>query len=217
MQQTINNTNSIGDVQIRPAYDTEPDRKPQGFYINQMKEHATTEILNDDATSVRGSSFSDFTYVCNYISACENIRRDRVYLALRMIGYNMCYHEAKENGGDIFSDLTELIDVCSKSIDRATMRISSENYTIFDDVKDKPYRILKTVNAVIKKQSIECGIKTADINLYHALRGLKVLVDNEPDYILLADAEVFVDALRPLQRANKSLLLRKAILTAVVG
>lgn len=186
-------------------------------YIDQMKDHASEEIPNTDAATMNCSIFNDFIYTCNFIGVKERMREDRVYPALRMIGHNRCYHEYKLNRRDVFSDIHALVEKCKLSFDYDAMEFASTPSSFFNGVKTKVYRVDKRVSAIAVKRAEECGVRTADMNLYHALYGLKTLVEREPDYILLADNAIVVDSLKVLDRADKSLLLQKRFLEAVLG
>lgn len=191
-------------------------KHPQGHYINQMKEYASTEIPNVDAISMNCSLFSDFIYTCNYIGVKEDIKLDRVYPALRLIGYNKCYHEYKLNGTDIFSDIHTLVNKCMLSFDYDDMKFASESRPFFDDVKTKVYRVNKSVAAVVVTRAKQCGIRTSDLNLYHALQGLKLLVENDIEYIEICNKEIVADSLIRLVKADKSLLKFKSRLGAEI-
>lgn len=183
-----------------------------GKYIKQLHDVAETVIPNEDAASLRCSTFEDFTYMCNYIGVKEEIRADRVYPALRLLGYNKCYHDYKLSGSDIFSDIHTLVDKCKLSRDNNTMRFANKSSELFSGVKTKSYRVDAQVSAVAVLRALQCGIRTSNLNLYHALCGLQVLVDNEPDYILLSEEELVTDALKMLIRADKNLLVQKRFL-----
>lgn len=73
---------------FRPAYDREPEQKPQGYFVDQMKEYGKTEIPNEDAATMRCSMFTDLNLACVYIGANEGIRRDRVYPGLRILTFS---------------------------------------------------------------------------------------------------------------------------------
>lgn len=200
----------------REAFSSEPDRKPQGFYIDQMKSHANAEIANEDATSMRCSTFTDFELSCIYIGANEHIRKDRVYPALGMIGYNWCYHDFKSNMGDVFSDISSMLNTLRVTRDRDVLLAASTDFQLFTDVRSMQYRVTRAVNEVALKQATESGVKTSDLNLYHALHGLKVIIENEPAYIFENTHPIIDEALRTLRRADKSLLYRQKSLKALM-
>jgi len=185
---------------------------PQGYYTEQLKEFATKKIANIDAASLKCAMFNEFGFVCNFISVQEGITRDRAYLALRMLGYNRCYHEYKLNGSDIFSDIHILTSKCITSFDQDAMIYARSGHPFFAGTFIKVFRVDRQTAAISVKRASECSIKTADLNLYHALYGLKVLTDNEPEYILLRDKNMFTSSLLALDRSNKSLLKHKKIL-----
>lgn len=187
-----------------------------GEYIEQMKESATTKIPSADAATMNCSTFNNFMYVCNFISAEENINRDRVYPALRLLGYNHCYHEYKLNGSDIFSDIHTLVAKCATSFDNDAMWFASKGHSFFVGAHTKVYKVHRQTVAIVVKRAAECGVKTSNLNLYHALRGLKLLVENEPDYILLKDKNIFADSLGVLDKADKSLLKQRRVLEVML-
>lgn len=188
-----------------------------GEYIEQMKESAITKIANADAASMKCATFNDFKFVCNFIGVQENIVRDRVYPALRLIGYNKCYHKYKTDGSDIFSDIHTLTSRCATSFDKDAMWFASRGHSFFIETTMKVFRVHKQVATIATKRANECSIRTVDLNLYHALYGLKVLMENEPEYILLRDKNIFASSMIMLDNANKSLLKQKSILEIIVG
>jgi hypothetical protein len=191
----------------REAFSSEPDRKPQGFYIDQMKSHANIEIAEEDAARMRCSSFREFDFVCRNITATTGIRKDRVYPSLRMIGYNWCYHDLKSNMGDVFSEIEERIRTSDMVLNYdAMMQSETPRDFITTKMYRRVYRVTKPVREVALKQAEPCKIKTSDLNLYHAMSGLKVLIDNEPDFILLRENEIVEDVMRVLRRSERSLL-----------
>lgn len=183
-------------------------RDEQGTVISQMKEHASTEIPNEDSTTMNCAIFTDLEYICNFIGVKEGIREERVYPALRFVGYNKCYHEFKTNGSDVFSDIAHFIEVGKLSLNPSKMSVAKACLPIFNDTHTKKYRAQKKVLAVAVEHANACGILTSSLNLYHTLRGLKYITENEPDYILLSDNPIFEDALRVLNRVDKNLLGR---------
>lgn len=198
---------SIGDVQIREAYDSTPDRKPQGFYIDQMKSHAKIEIAEENAARMRCASFREFDFVCRNITATTGIRKDRVYPSLRVIGYNWCYHDFKSNIGDVFSEIEERIRTSDSVLNYdAMMQSETPREFIATKTNRKVYRVTKQVREVTLKQSEPCKIRTSDLNLYHAMSGLKVLIENEPDFIMLRENEIVEDVMRVLWRSERSLV-----------
>lgn len=196
------------------AYNYDPGDYPPGYFTNQMREHANMEISNEEAMSMNCATFTDFNSLCGLISVIENIRRDRVYPALRYLGYNRCYNAFKTNGSDVFSETEELLRGCMVSHDLDKMRMAQQQAPIFVDVRTKKYRVSKTVSVIVVKQAESSGLKTSHLNLYHALQGVKVLVEYEAEYFSMKDDTVVDDALRVLYRADKSLESRRKQLKA---
>lgn len=191
-------------------------RDPQGSYIDQMKAHDQKEIPNDEAVTMNCATFTYLTSILNLIGEVSEIREDRVYQALRMLGYNKCYHEMKMKG-DIFSQIGEIVKVCKVSGDTGKMLVAQKKVELFVDVKTKKYRVTKSMYEVAIKQAGKGGINTSHLNLYHVLHGLKVLIENEPDYILMADIPIVKNALERLYDADNNLVCHKAMIEAVAG
>lgn len=202
-----------GDLMTEPtyreAYNYEPGDYPPGYFTNQMRDHANIEIANEDAATLNCATFTDFDSLCGLISVIENIRFDRVYPALRYIGYNRCYNALKANEGDVFSEIKECLQRCMVSRDLDKMRAAQEKTTIFVDVRTRKYRVSKQTSVIAVKQAESGGINTSHLNLYHALHGVKVLVEYEAEYFSMRDDAVVEDALRVLYRADKSLESRR--------
>jgi len=191
----------------RAATTYEPAQKHQGFYIDQMKDHALIKISRDEAATMRCASFKGFDYVCKYITRTEGIRKDRVYPALRMIGYNQCYHNMKINLGDVFTNIIKLIKSSEAILDYdVMMRTDVKRTFINTDTYTKVYKVNDQVKAIALETADNAEIRTSDLNLYHAMHGLKVLVENEPDFISKKDNEIIQDVLKILNRSDRSLL-----------
>lgn len=206
------------DVFYRTATTYEPARKHQGFYTNQMKEHALIKISRDEAATMRCASFKGFDYICKYITRTEGIRKDKVYPALRMIGYNKCYHDMKTNLGDVFTDITELIKLSEMSLNYdAMIRTDVKRSFINTDTYTKVYKVNDQAKAIALDTANDTEIRTSDLNLYYAMHGLKVLVENEPDFILMRDNEIIIDVLKILNRSDRSLLQYKHDLEILKG
>jgi hypothetical protein len=192
----------------REAFSSEPDRKPQGFYIDQMKAYGRAKIEEEDSARMKCATFTALDFVCRYITATEGIRKDRVYPGLRLLGYNWCYNEKMSNfGEDIFTQIAELRRTSEVTLNYTSMILSTGTRTIIDGLLNrKLFRVAKPV----QKLAIDCadsaGIRTSELNLYHAMYGVKVLVENEPDYILLRENEIVDDAMRVLHRTDQTLV-----------
>ncbi len=174
-----------------------------------MRDHANIEIANEDAATMNCATFTDFNSLCGIISVIENIRHDRVYPALRYIGYNRCYNAFKANEGDVFSEIEGYIRQCKISRDLDKMRAAQQQVSFFVDVRTRKYRVNKQTSVIVVKQAESSGINTSHLNLYHALHGVKVLVEYEAEYFSMRDEPVIEDALRVLRRADNSLESRR--------
>jgi|LGVF01.2.fsa_nt_gb hypothetical protein len=193
----------------REAYNYVPGDYPPGYFTNQMRDHANIEIANEDAATMNCATFTDFNSLCGIISVIENIRHDRVYPALRYIGYNRCYNAFKANEGDVFSEIEGYIRQCKISRDLDKMRAAQQQVSFFVDVRTRKYRVNKQTSVIVVKQAESSGINTSHLNLYHALHGVKVLVEYEAEYFSMRDEPVIEDALRVLRRADNSLESRR--------
>lgn len=199
----------------REAYDYDPDRKAQGHYLNQMKAYANTEITNDDAATMRGASFRAFDFVCRNITRTQGIRKDKVYPALRLLGYNRCYNAKKSNyGEDVFSEISRLVQDAESQLNYANMmRMEATRGFIDVTMTRKNYRVEASTQKIALDTSDEAGIRTSELNLYHAMHGLKVLTEEEPDFIILRENEIIVGVLEVLTRAEQGLIAYKEDLT----
>lgn len=202
-----------GEVVTREAYN-HPPRDAQGTVIERMKAHASTEITREDLATMNCAIFIDLVDVCAFIEDAEKLGNDRAYPALCDLGRDRCYHEFKRNDNrDVFSDITEMVSIGKRSVDSPSKRAAARTpMSIFDDVHTTKFRTTKQTLAIAVDHAKEIGIRTSHLNLYHALVGLKYLVENEPDYILLAEKTLFVDALRPLIKADRILNERRELL-----
>lgn len=193
-------------------------RDPQGSYIDRMKGYAEEEIPNDEATTMNCATYTHLKSILNLISEVSDIREDRVYPALRTLGYNKCYHEMKlARGEDVFSDIGRFVSVCRASGDTSKMLVGQKKIELFVDVKTKKYRVTKSVHEVAIKQAKQGGVNTSHLNLYHVLHGLTVLIENEPTYSLMIEYPVVMNALGRLNDADKSLMCHRAMIEAVAG
>jgi hypothetical protein len=172
-----------------------------------MKAYGRAKIEEDDSARMQCASFTALDFVCRYITANEGIRKDRVYPGLRLLGYNWCYNEKMSNSGDdVFTEIAELRRTSDVILDYTSMTLSIETRTLIDgSLNRKLFRVAKPV----QKLAIDCadsvGIRTSELNLYHAMYGVKVLVENEPDYILLRENEIIEDVMRVLRRTDQTL------------
>ena len=75
----------------------------------------------------------------------------------------------------------------------------------FDGVKSVNFRIHSDAIAIAAKDAQASGVKVSELNLYNTLEGLKLLVDNEPDYILMRDEPMFTKPLDDFVSMKKSI------------
>lgn len=177
---------------------------PVSGIVDQIKTYTNTKISNDDVGYVKCSTIDDLDIICGFISANENVIQSRVYPALRLIGYNDRYHQFKLDKHILFEDRAVLIKRCKLALNRNIVEMMSTTTDVFKGTRKKTYRIDKMAVAVTVKDAERYNIKTSDLNLYYALHGLRILVANEPDYMLLKDHEYFVGALTTLSHAEDS-------------
>lgn len=198
----------MSEATYREAFDYDPSKKPQGHYLNQMKAYANLEIANEDAATMKGASFRAFDFVCKHITRTQGIRKDKVFPGLRLLGYNRCYNAKKSNlGEDIFSELRRLVYDDGVLLNYATM-LRTEVTRSFIDVTmtRKNYRVEAKTQKIALDTADETNIRTAELNLYHALHGLKVLTEEEPAFIMLKDNEIITNVLDVLTRADQGLI-----------
>ena len=205
----------MAEATYREAFDFDPGRKPQGHYLNQMKAYAAAEITNDDAATMRGASFRAFDFVCKHITRTHGIRKDKVFPALRLIGYNRCYNVKKANyGEDVFSEISRLVNDAESQLNYANMmRMEATRGFIDVTMTRKNYRVEASTQKIALDTSDEAGIRTSELNLYHAMHGLKVLTEEEPDFIMIRENEIIVGVLEVLARAEMGLIAYKEDLT----
>ena len=183
-------------------------RDPQGSYIDRMKRHADEPISRDNASTMRCASFKAFDFVCRYITATVGIKKHRVYLALRKIGGDACYSEFKRNhNSDVFSEIAYLLKVESACLDYDVMMRSDDTRKIITaDTKSKGYKVDDQTSTIVGGMADGAGIRTSELNLYHAMHGLKVLIENEPQFSLMRDNEIIDDVMSVLGRTERSLI-----------
>lgn len=183
-------------------------RDPQGSYIDKMKRHADEPIPRDSASSMRCASFKAFDFVCRYITATVGIKKHRVYPALRKLGSDRCYNEFKRNHNtDVFSEITNLLRIESACLDYDVMMRSDDSRKIITThTASKVYNVDDQTATIVGGMADGAGIRTSELNLYHAMHGLKVLIDNEPEFSLIADNEIIDDVMSVLGRTERSLI-----------
>lgn len=209
----------MSEATYRGAYDYEPSRDAQGSYIDKMKRHADEPITRDNASTMRCASFKAFDFVCRYITSTVGIKKHRVYLALRKIGADACYSEFKRNHNkDVFSEIAYLLKVESAQLTYDVMMRSDDYRKIITaDTKSKVYNVDDQTSTIVVGMADGAGIRTSELNLYHAMRGLKVLIENEPQFSLIADNEIIEDVMSVLGRAERGLIAYRDDLMRLKG
>lgn len=208
----------MSEATYREAFDYEPGRDLQGEVIAWIKAHANTEITREDNASMNCAIFTDLEDVCNLIGDIEKINSKRLYVALCVKGRNICYHEAKVNHGDVFTDIEYQVSKGKRAIDSPSKRAEAKrSIDIFNDVRSIKFNTDKQTRKIATDYSKMAGTKTSHLNLYWTLTGLEYIVANEPTYIELGKSALFEDALNPLRKANKILEERRNMLNAWMG
>lgn len=162
---------------------------PQGHYLDQIHAYTEAKITNEDAGSMRFGTFRKLDHVCKFIAANESIQVSRLYPALRWIGYNNRYHDMKNNNLDGLDVLAENVKKCMLTIDSNLIDCASTY--IFQSTGTEVFRVEKKTVAITTKDAKRYGIRVSDLNLYNVLEGVDVLLNNEPDYIVLRDKHIF--------------------------
>lgn len=183
-------------------------RDPQGTYIYKMKKYADEPITREKASTMRCASFKALDFVCRYITSTVGIRKHRVYLSLRKLGSDRCYSEFKRNhNADVFSEIAALRKIESACLNYDVMMRSEDTRRfIAADTKSKVYKVDDQVSTIVGGMADDAGIRTSELNLYHAMHGLKVLIENEPQFDMIAENEIVEDVLNVLNRAERSLV-----------
>ena len=216
MTETIANGNSHTTTGYNGQFTESGTVAHHGLIIDQIKSYANTSIKEEESMSVRCSTFNDFDVVCMFIAANENIASSRIYPALRLIGYNDRYHQFKLTGSDLIEDRSSLIQRSILSMNDGIINIVADHKDIFRETTKKVHRINRNAVAIANKTSDRCRIRVSDLNLYHALCGLRMLVDIEPDYILLQDKERFVASMAKLNRFEAITKAENTVLAKVL-
>lgn len=203
------------DAVYREAFAFDPARDAQGEVVAWLKAHAADEITREDNASMNCAVYTDLEDVCNLIGDIEKINSQRLYVALCVKGRNLCYHEAKINHGDVFTDIEYQVSRGKRSIDSPSKRAEAKrSVDIFNDVRSKKFHTDKQTRKIATDYSKMAGTKTSHLNLYWMLTGLSYLVENEQTYIDIGKSSLFEDALKPLIKANKILEERRDMLNA---
>lgn len=162
---------------------------PQGHYLDQIHAYATAQLANEDAGSMRFGTFRKLDHVCKFIAVNEDVQTSKLYPALRWIGYNNRYHDMKNSNPDGLDVLADNVKKCMLTIDSNLIDCASSY--IFQSTSTEVFRVEKKVVAVTTKDAKRYGIRVSDLNMYNVLEGVNVLLNNEPDYIVLRDKQIF--------------------------
>ena len=144
----------------------------------------------EDASRARCGTFKSLNNICKFIAAKEDIPESKVYPALRMIGYNIRYHNMKGGDLDPLHKIGDVVKECILTADTAMIEFATTD-SMFDNITSAQYRMRKDVIAIAMKDAEHSGIKVSELNMYNVLEGINTLVLNEPDYILLRDERIF--------------------------
>lgn len=192
-------------------------RDPQGMAIERLQKHANKEISREDFTTMNCAILPDLINMCGHLKETHNIDSiDRVYTGLCYLGRKRGYHAYMQNGKrDIFGDIAELVRIGRTSLNAAKMTAANTPINLFDmHLRTEKLGTSVDENGLLKKLAGSWRIQKSHLNLYHALTGLKYIVEDEPEYILVRDNPVIDDPLRLLTRANMRLNDQKAMLQA---
>lgn len=192
-------------------------RGEQGTLIQQIKDFGKEIIPEEDARRMNCATFEDFELIWMDVKHEANIRIDRVYGALRLIGYNARWHQKTIGGDDPLGEVGELIRLCERSRDRDIKLMAKRRAPLFTDVRSIKIRIDKDTHGHAVNDAEDAGIQTSHLNLYLALTGVEALVENEPAWIERRDDDDIIDILRMKSKAARSLLHQRTMLRGVLG
>ena len=206
----------LGDTKVLEPKEYHPmPRDPQGDTLDAMNAYAKQVIPNEDAKTMNCATFTNFNLICEHIRRTSNIKGGSVYSSLRYIGEMKCYSDYRQNGSDVFSEINKYTDICAKSFDIDKMLAVQRSHPIFVDVRTVKHRVNKVVHKIMMDFSVECGIQTSHLNLYHAMHGLKVLCENDIVYSVARDVPVFEKVLDRISDVDKSLNARRVTMEAL--
>ena len=191
----------------------------QGEAIERLQKYAGKEISREDFTTMNCAIFTEITEVCHFISEVNCIvSTDRVYTGLCKVGRDKCYSAYKHNSNrDVFTDIAKHISTGRKSLNASKRAAARTNIHIFNDVSTKKFGVHDDDAGLVHRIAGAWRVQTSHLNLYHALTGLKYIMENEPDYILLRDEPLFDVPLQKLTMANIMLNERSELLKAWMG
>lgn len=171
--------------------DRQQYREPIGGYIEQIHAYANTRISAEESRTVRCATFNELDFVCDGIAAMEEINPTRMYPALRLIGYNHRYHNMKCGDPDPLFEMANIVKSCRVLFKSNITRYANTNDVAFGETRTAVFRMHSDAIAVTDKDARYCGIRVSQLNMFNVLDGINVLIENEPDYTLLKDNEMF--------------------------
>ena len=212
MSNQQNSANSIGDVQIREAYDHEPARKDQDYCIGEMKEHARLVRTRDESGMMRCATFDEFDEACETIGRLSKISRTKVYPALRHIGYRVRYTEMKQGSPDALYELGDLIQLGWDSGKRGLRPFLRMSTGLFTNVRVVSYRAMLTTIGETETTAELAGVKLSELNLFNALSGLELLTQTDPDYYMLIDELEIKESIQKIESIRTRLIEKTDVL-----
>lgn len=179
----------------------------QRHFVDQIVEYAHTKISNEDASNVRCGTFESFNIACKYIAAREDVPEFKVYPALRLIGYNIRYHNLKIGTSDVLYCGGSIVRDC-KLTGNVSMIKASSMERAFTGISSMVCRMRTDAVAIAMKDAEYCGVKVSEMNLYNALEGLNTISTNESAYIAMRDTRILRDPLDIFSDIKMSLRCR---------
>lgn len=195
------------EVYYREAHNYLP-RDAQGTIVEEIHDYAKTQIPEDEATRTRCGTFRELTFVCDGIAAIEGIPKSKVYPALRMIGYNDRYRNYKAGNPDLLVQMAELVKRCNATMEEAIQEQLVDENKLFNVGNVVMYRMSKPAMAIAGKNADLYSIRTAELNMFNVLRGIEVLVETEPTYMLVSEKDVMKRTLERFFKLKKRIELR---------
>lgn len=106
----------------------------------------------------------------------------KVYPALRLIGYNIRYHNLKCNNPDPLYDIGKLVRECVLTAKVPLIEHATKATDIFVGVNTRKYRISENDISISMMDANYAGIKVSELNMYNVFEGINTLILNEPYY-----------------------------------
>lgn len=201
----------------REAFDYKPDRDTQGTALEKLREYATTSLSREDSGMMRCATFDAFEYICGIISSIEKIPVTRVYPGLRMIGYDHRYTNMKNNNPDALWDIGDVANRCMVCGDPGVIPFVSSSTGLFSDVRSSSYRVNEQVISIAGKDAQRAGIKLSELNLFNALEGLNILVNDDQKYFVYRENVYIEESLAKFSFIKRHLTAKRATLLKVLG